>query len=84
VPNVAETYVALAAVYRPKPITAAASTDRNADSSRVLGSPRTGHSDARPATSGKTPSPIANAPAARRPSVNILCLKWSVAISHSV
>ena len=84
VANVVETYEALTAVYIPKQMTAANNTLRNARSSQRKDSPGARHNDASPATSGRTPSPIVNAPAARIPSVNIRCLKNPVAISHCV
>jgi hypothetical protein len=74
VPNVVETYVDLTAVYSPNATAAASSTLRNALVSRARRSPGARHNEARPAITGKTPSPIVKAPAALRPRSSMRCL----------
>ena len=63
---------ALAAVYRPKASRLAAVTATKAFNSRVRSSAR-GRTSEASATTGRTPNPIANAPAAHNPYTIIRC-----------
>ena len=67
VENTVEMYAALIAVYQVKPAMLAAATATKARSRSVRTTPRGRTSAARPATTGKTPTPIVKAPTAQRP-----------------